>query len=1033
VTVLFADLKGSLELLAGRDPEDARRLLDPVLERMMAAVHDYEGTVNQVMGDGIMALFGAPLAHEDHGVRACYAALRMQETVRAYAREAQRTEGIPVQIRVGLNSGEVVVRSIGSDLQMDYTAVGQTTHLAARMEQMALPGSILITGNTLRLAEGWVQVEPLGSVAVKGLPEPIEAYQLTGAGPARTRLEAAAPRGLTRFVGREAELRMLERALERAQAGTGQVVALVGEPGVGKSRIAREFSQPHRARRWLILATACVSYGRATPYLPIVELLKAYFQIETRDDERKVREKVMGRLLALDPGLESAVVPVLSLLGAAGQDTDWMALDPDQRRLQTLDAVKRLFTRESRAQPILVIVEDLHWIDTESQAVLDTIVEILPTARILLLVNYRPEWHHAWGSKTYCTGLEIDPLPAESSQALLRSLLGDAAGLEALGSILIERAQGNPFFLEESVRSLAECGVLAGERGAYRLDGDVGNVQVPATVQPILAARIDRLAPEDKRLLQTAAAIGKDVPFALLQAIADLPGDEVRLALGRLAAAEFLYERNLFPDLEYTFKHSLTHEVAYGSLLGERRRALHGRVVEAIEALHPARVAEQVDRLAHHAFHGELWERAVAYLQQAGARAAGRSAHREAATCFERALQALAHMPESRDRLESSLDLRLDLRRTLLPLGELTRIRHHLEEAEAIASALGDERRRGRVCAYLANHFWWVGDPVRALAAGERAREVATGLDDFTLRASTTFYLGQIHYARGAYARALDCFRQAVDSVGLPRNLDRVPGPATFFFGTWLVRCLAELGEFAEGVARAEEQAETAYAIGQPHSLLAADQALGVIRLRRGDFQQAIDVLDRPRAVQRQASLAPLYVETDMVLGYAHALAGRVDEGSTLLAGAAKQAEAMGMLVSQSQRVAWVGETALLAGRVDEADALARGALELARTHGEQGNEAWAHRLLGEIALTASAQPGSAVAQERYERALALGEQLGMRPLVAHCHLGLGKLYDHGRRREQAHEHLTAAATMYREMGMRFWLEPAEAQLEALR
>ncbi len=1024
VTVLFADLKGSLELLADRDPETARRILDPVLERMMAAVHDYEGTVNQVMGDGIMALFGAPLAHEDHGVRACYAALRMQETVREYAREAQRTEGIPVQIRVGLNSGEVVVRSIQSDLHMDYTAVGQTTHLAARMEQMALPGSILITASTLRLVEGWVQVEPLGPVVVKGLTEPIEAYQLMGAGLARTRLEAAAARGLARFVGREAELGTLERARERTWAGEGQVVALVGEPGVGKSRIVREFGQSLRTRRWLILASACVSYGGTMPYLPIVELLKAYFQIETRDDERKVREKVTGGLLALDTALEPALAPVLSLLGAAGKDAHWMALDPDERRLQTLDAVTRLLTRESRVQPVLVIVEDLHWIDAESQAVLDTLAEVLPTARMLLLVNYRPEGEHAWDSKTYCTRLRIEPLPAESSHELLRSLLGTTVGLEALERFLIERAQGNPLFLEECVRSLAETGVLAGERGAYRLAREVSDVQVPATVQPILAARIDRLTPEDKRLLQTAAVIGKDVPFGLLQAIADLSEEKLRLGLARLGAAEFLYERSLFPDLEYSFRHSLTHEVAYGSLLGERRRTLHARVVEAIEALHPDRVAEQVHRLAHHAFHGELWERAVAYLRQAGARAAGRSAHREAVTCFERALHALTHLPASRDTLEQSLDLRLDLRRALLPLGELDQIRHHLEEAETIATALGDDRRRGRVSAYLANHFWWVGDPARALAAGERARDVATGLGDFTLRVSTTFYLGQIHHARGDYARALDCFRQAVDSVGVTRDGDRVPGPATFFFGAWLVRCLAELGEFAEGLAWAEEEAETAEAMGQPHSLIAADQALGVIRLRRGDFQRAIDVLGRRRALQPQASLAPLYVETDMLLGLARALAGHIDEGTMLLASAVKQAEAMGMVVSQSQRVAWQGEAALLAGRVAEADALARRAFELARAHGEQGNEAWAQRLLGEVALTPRA-----AGQEHYECALALGEKLGMRPLVAHCHLGLGKLSRRTHDGVRAQEHLTTAATMYREMDMGFYLTQAEKAL----
>ncbi len=368
VTVLFADLKGSMELLADRDPEEARKLLDPVLERMMEAVHRYEGTVNQVMGDGIMALFGAPLAHEDHAVRACYAALRMQEVVRRYSDELRRAQGVEVQIRVGLNSGDVVVRSIGSDLRMDYTAVGQTTHLAARMEQLAAPGSIRLTAETLHLAEGFVQVTPLGPVPIKGLGEPVEVFELVGAGAARTRLEAAARRGLTRFVGRTAELEQLRDALDRASLGHGQVVAVVGEPGVGKSRLFWELTHSHRVHGWLIVQSASVSYGKATAYLPVIELLRGYFAIESRDDPRKIREKVTGKVLTLAPALAPAVPALLALLDVPVDEASWHALDPLQRRQQTLDAVKRLLLRESEVQPLVVVFEDLHWIDGETQS-----------------------------------------------------------------------------------------------------------------------------------------------------------------------------------------------------------------------------------------------------------------------------------------------------------------------------------------------------------------------------------------------------------------------------------------------------------------------------------------------------------------------------------------------------------------------------------------------------------------------------------------------------------------------------------------
>src|SRR5262245_30051612 len=583
VTVLFADVRGSMELLADCDPEEARKILDPVLERMMEAVHRYEGTVNQVMGDGIMALFGAPLAHEDHAVRACYTALRLQNAVRRYSDDLRRAQGVEVQIRVGLNSGDVVVRSIGSDLRMDYSAVGQTTHLAARMEQMATPGAILLTAATLGLAEGFVQVAPLGAQSVKGLPGPTEIYELTGASTVRSRLQAAAARGLTRFVGRHAEIELISQAMERAGDGQGQVVAVFGEPGVGKSRLVWEFCHSHRSRDWLVLEAPSVSYGKATTYFPVIELLKSYFQIEPRDDARKIRDKLTGKLLSLNWAVASPLSVFLSLLDIPADDPEWTSLDPPQRRRQTLDALTSLLLRESQVQPLLLVFEDLHWIDGETQVLLDRLVERLPTARVLLLVNYRPEYEHRWGSRTYYTQLRLDHQPPESAAELHQALLGGDPSLQLLTRLLIERTEGNPFFLEESVRTLVETGALIGGRGAYRLGGPTTAIQVPATVQAVLAARIDRLPPDEKRLLQTAAVIGKDVPEAVLQAVAEMHEEDLRRGLAHLQAAEFLYETSLFPESVYTFKHALTHEVAYGSLLHDRRRGLHARVLTAME------------------------------------------------------------------------------------------------------------------------------------------------------------------------------------------------------------------------------------------------------------------------------------------------------------------------------------------------------------------------------------------------------------------------------------------------------------------
>ena len=500
------------------------------------------------------------------------------------------------------------------------------------------------------------------------------------------------------------------QTLARAAAGHGQVVAVVGEAGVGKSRLVYEFVHSHRTEGWLVLESASVSYGKATPYFPIIDLLKRYAHVEERDDARTIRAKVTGQVLTLDETLQEAIPALLSLLDALPEDSSFQKLDPPQRRQRTLDALKRVLLRESRAQPLVLVFEDLHWIDSETQALLDSLVESLPTARLLLLVNYRPEYQHGWGGKTYYTQLRLDPLPPASAEELLQALLGNDPSFEPLKQFLIARTEGNPFFLEESVRALVETGVLVGEPGAHRLVKPLDSLQVPATVQAVLAARIDRLPSEEKRLLQTAAAIGTEVPFSLLQAIAALPEAALHRGLAHLQAAEFLYETRLFPDHEYTFKHALTHEVAYGSLLQERRRVLHARIVEALEALAGERVAEQVERLAHHALRGEVWDKALAYCRQAGEKAMARSAHREAVGYFEQALSALPHLPEQRDTREQAIDLRLALRSALHAVWRLLGVSWRvLREAEALAEALDDPRRLGQVSVLLSRHFYFMG------------------------------------------------------------------------------------------------------------------------------------------------------------------------------------------------------------------------------------------------------------------------------------------------------------------------------------
>ena len=1028
VTVLFADLKGSMELLADRDPEEARQLLDSVLERMMESVHRYEGTVNQVMGDGIMALFGAPIAHEDHAVRACYAALRMQEHVKAYAEQAFRTHGITVRIRVGLNSGEVVVRSIRSDLRIDYSAVGQTTHLAARMEQLASPGTIWMTARTLGLVEAFVQVQPLGPVPIHGLETPVEVFELQGSSRARTRFQASALRGLSRFVGRETEMQQLHVALEGARRGHGEVVAVVGEPGVGKSRLFHELIQSPGAVGCRMLHASAASHGQAISYLPVVDLLKALFRIDEQDDTRSIRAKATGHVLTLDEGLRSLLPPILWLLDALPEDDRLRDLEPPQRRELTLDAIKRLLCRESQLQPLVIVLEDLHWIDPETQAMLDSLVESLPATPVLLLVNYRPEYGHSWVGKTYYRQLRIDPLPPENAEELLQALVGDDAELAPLKRLLIDRTEGNPFFLEESVRALLETGALVGERGAYRLMVDVPAIQVPATVQALLAGRIDRLPPEEKRVLQASSVIGKDVPVALLHELFQESETDLRRSLAHLQAAEFLYETRLFPELEYSFKHALTHEVAYASLLHERRRALHRSILEVLERRQLDQPSEEAERLARHAVGAEAWDKGARYLRLAAQRTIARSSYGASVELLQQALQALERMPVTPDMLAQAVDVRLDLRVALIPLGRYHDALTVMREAEVLATKLGDRGRLGRVLADISARLRNVtGEHRQAIEVGQRALAIAAESGDRELELETLYRTGQAHFAIGDYRRALDLLSRCAGSASEVGS--QLSGLVEAWSLAWLALTLTNLGRFDDARTQALRSLSIAERIDHPFTVAETLTCVGGVSTAQGDYETAIEALERARVVVRTWKLQTWGVLGR--LGYALALSGRLQEGRELLQEVVQTATTMSLMgVGRAMQLTWLGEGYLLEGRFDDALRYGNEALTLARRHEERGNEAWSLHLLGAIA--SSHDPCDVERAEGcFREALAVADELGMRPLAAHCHFHLGKLLQQVPKADEARRHLTAAATMYREMNMRRWLERLDGELQA--
>jgi class 3 adenylate cyclase/tetratricopeptide (TPR) repeat protein len=1030
--VLFADLKGSLELIAEADPEAARVTLDQVLERMMDAVHQYEGIVSEARGDGIMALFGAPLAHEDHALRACYAALRMQESVRTLSSERQRDRLPAVAIRVGLSSGEVVVRSIGSDLRMDYSAVGATTHLAARMEQLAEPGRIFLTDSTRHMVEGFVEIAARGATPVKGLARPLPIFELLGATSARTRLHALAEQGLTEFVGRRAETAQLERALARVRGGHGQVVTLVAEPGMGKSRLVWELTRSARMAGWRVMESRSIAYRRATPWHAIAELLRDYLQIHTGDEPPKIREKIAGALAVLDAGPEAGLAPLLWVLDVPVDDLAWQPLDPPQRRRRALDWIGRLLLSATRVEPLAVVVEDAHWIDAESQAVLDALVSALGGMRMLLLVSHRPEYEHGWSGLEHYTQIRLEPLAPESSEGLLTSLLGDDPDLAPLRRQLIRLTEGNPLFLEETVRHLVETGMLVGARGRRRQTRPVDGVVIPPTAEAVLAARIDRLSAEDKRFVQAAAVIGIEVPFSLLGAVTGRDPDDMRAALNRLQAAELLYETRLYPELEYAFKHALTQQVAYRSLVQARRQTLHAAVVAALEARHGERLAEQIEKLAHHAWLGEVWAKAARYGYEAGRKCLARSAYRDGARALEQALQSASRLPERDEALALAIDIRMHLRGALFPIGQSARALEYLLEAETLAERLGDPQRLGWLATFLLLHLWFEGRGEDARRRGERALERAEASGDRQHQIATHHLLGNACVFWGEHARAGAHARRVLELLG-GEDASYVASPMVVVrpgVGALSVLAIAhaERGEFAEAVRHGERGLRIAEAHRHPFSLVHALVFLARVLGLRGDLEQAAALCQRALAIGRDEDVHFLAPRAGGMLGYLQALRGDARNG---IATAERSAEAqlrMGFRGGWAPVIALLVDALLLGGELDRARVEAARALPLAVECEEPATQWRLLRALGDVAAL-SDPPRAALAEEHYRRALAIASERGMRPMIAHARLGLGRLYQRLGKRVQAREELSTAHALYREMDMRFWPDLAEARL----
>jgi class 3 adenylate cyclase/tetratricopeptide (TPR) repeat protein len=1060
VTALFADIKGSTELMADLDPEEARVIIDPALRLMIDAVHRYDGYIVQSTGDGIFALFGAPVAHEDHPQRALYAALRMQEEMGRYA-DRLRASGQPtIQARVGVNTGEAVLRPLQTGAgQIEYAPIGHATNLAARMQTLAPIGSIAVTAQTQRLCEGYFTFKSLGPTAVKGVSEPVTVFELKGLSPLRTRLQLAARRGLCRFVGRDAELAQMKRALDLGRNGHGQIVAVIGEAGAGKSRLLHEFKAVSQGGA-LLSEAYCVSHGQASAYLPVIELLKGYFGITNEDDPRKRREKVAGKIVILDGTLEDTLPYVYALLGIVEPGDPLSQMDPQIRRQRTQEDLKRIFVRESLNQPLILVFEDLHWIDAETQGLLNMLADALVSARILMLVNYRPEYHHDWGNRAHYTQLRLDPLGPENAAEMLSALLGDALELGPIKQEVAERSQGNPFFIEELVQALFDQGVLV-RNGEVKVARPLSQVHVPPTVQGVLASRIDRLAPREKELLQTLAVIGREFPLGLVRQVtqhphrrvtalaekgtsaaplalsrneADQRQEELERTLADLQLAEFIYEQPTTGDIEYTFKHALTQEVAYNSILVERRKQIHERAAEAIESLFASSLSDHYDELAHHFRRSANGSKAVQYLHLAARQAMHRSAYAEASGQLTAALELVRTQPDDLERARTEIAVRLSL--ADCGWGSVDGLEvslDMLERARELCEKVGNDASHFEVLALLAFLYSVRLDHQKARPLLEELSTIAMRMADPEIIGRARLWLGYFSMYEGNLFSAMEEFDR-VDMLSASVSSKRDVAMMNWriqnrSFASWT---LWALGYPERAMARSKES----FAVAREVSGSAGDLALALwwsanLNLGLRDWKTAYLHADEAAKLARDHDVVSMLASIGWQRGWALAQLGHSEEGL----GEILRCRTELIQTARTVITLWLFEALadvyLAAGRPREGLEAVREGLERIQGSGSGFIESAMRRLKGELLLIGN-NSALAEAAQCFRDAIEVARRQGAKSYELRATMSLARLLAKQDKRDEARAMLAEIYSWFTEGFDTADLKDAKVLLEEL-
>jgi class 3 adenylate cyclase/tetratricopeptide (TPR) repeat protein len=1027
VTVLFADVANYTSISERLDPEEVHQIMDGCFKILMDEIHKYEGTINQFTGDGMMALFGAPVAHEDHAQRACYAAVKIQGALENYSKELDSRFDTHFKMRIGINSGLVVVGSIGDDLRMDYTAVGDTTNLAARMESSANPGTILLSENTQKLVREFFELESIGEIEVKGKKEFQKVFQLIKTGDVETRIGASIAKGLTRFVGRKNSMSTFTEAFKKIKSGSGQIVGIVGEAGVGKSRLLLEMRTIFPQNDFEYLEGRCLQYGGSIIYLPILDILRSIFNITDDDKEFIVKRKINYAITNLYDQFKSLNSSFQDILSLKVDDEEFTKLEPNKKREKIFEAIRDLLIRMSQEKPLVIAVEDLHWIDKTSEEFLNYFIDWLANTQILLILLYRPEYTHQWGSKSFYTKIGVDQLDMSSSGDLVKAILEEGAVAPELRQLILNRSAGNPLFMEEFTHALVENGSIQKRDNQYFLTGNPEAIKVPDTIQGIIASRLDRLEDNLKRTMQVASVIGRDFAFKILQTITGMK-NELKSNLLNLQGLEFIYEKNLFPELEYIFKHALTQEVAYNSLLQKRRQEIHEKIGNAIEKLYAERLEEYLEMLAYHYSKSNNIKKAIHYLRLAGEKAGRNFSHWEAYNFLKSAFEILNSQPDTTEVKKEKQRILLLMITPLSFLGLPDGILEIYESGEKISKELEDSKSVSKFYMCLSTYHSLRGKPNLAIKYAEGAFEEAKKNNDLELMVDSSLVLAIAYTPVGEYQKSIDLLSDVISQIekeDRKHDFFSCPMVPYSFLCVYGGIAMGNLGFFKNAKELFEKGRINAHETNDLIMMGAIEVANGNILLVKGDWNSSIKHLESGLKLMQKSNFTWMEGFCLCSLGYVHSMLGQIETGKNY----AKMGLDIHLKAGVEMHIAhshfYNGYTHFKSNDFDTAFDLVEKALQTSKKNNETEVEGRILIGLGEI-MAHSGKHNSDDAIKQVLIGIDILNKLGMKPQIAQGYLVLGDIFHRGKDHKNAIENLARAEKMFKEMEMNFWLNQTQ-------